>query len=391
MTVSDLHPDELLWRDACGTLSANERADLTAHLERCPACALERIVRMEAARARVPSEADHAMAARLVDRVLAVSERRPVAALRGGWRRPLAMVAAVVLFVAGTAVAATALVIRVRAQRAARVVPASAADTRVVSSDTVAQRGRSELGPELGSADTGRAADTGAPSGEAQVQHAASTIRYRRSSNENHRSKSRAPRARTLAMAVPAQPAATRHQEPPTEKPTEASPRPTPTPTSSPSQAPARSAERAAAAPSPSAEAASSTVGPPPVEAALLLRRAEQARTARRWADASRAFAELGRRYPGTREEIVARALYGQLLLDQRGEVGRALTMFERYLAVDPSGALAEEARLGRAEALRRLGRPREERAAWLELLREHPGSLHAAAARTRLATLDAP
>jgi TolA-binding protein len=130
---------------------------------------------------------------------------------------------------------------------------------------------------------------------------------------------------------------------------------------------------------------------PPRFEAPLLLRRAEQASTARRWADASRAFAELGQRYPGTREEIVARALYGQLLLDQRGEPLRALKMFERYLAADPSGALAEEARLGRANALRRLGRPREERSAWLELLREHPGSLHAAAARARLATLDAP
>jgi len=107
--------------------------------------------------------------------------------------------------------------------------------------------------------------------------------------------------------------------------------------------------------------------------------------------DAGRAFTDLGRRYPGSREEIVGRALYGQLLLDQLGEPRRALTMFERYLAADPSGALAEEARLGRAQALRRLGQPHEERSAWLELMREHPGSVHVAAARTRLAALDAP
>ena len=46
MNLSELHPDELLWRESCGTLSPNERADLTAHLQRCPACALERVVRI---------------------------------------------------------------------------------------------------------------------------------------------------------------------------------------------------------------------------------------------------------------------------------------------------------------------------------------------------------
>jgi hypothetical protein len=156
---------------------------------------------------------------------------------------------------------------------------------------------------------------------------------------------------------------------------------------------PGRAAERASSpsSPQPPVQSAPAVVGPPPLEAAQLLRLAEQARTARRWADASRAFADLGRQYLGTREEIVGRALFGQLLLDQLGEPRRALAMFERYLAVDPSGALAQEARLGRAQALRRLGRPHEERSAWLELLREHPGSVHVAAARTRLAALDAP
>jgi TolA-binding protein len=202
-------------------------------------------------------------------------------------------------------------------------------------------------------------------------------------------------RSRTLAHAASGgRPAGTQHPAQATEVPL-----PRPTQSSSiqaparPIQAPARAAESAPPPPSqqPSVEPAPAVVDPPPFRAPQILRRAEQARTARRWADASRAFEDLGRRYPGTREEVVGRALYGQLLLDQLGEPGRALTMFERYLAVDPSGALAEEARLGRAQALRRLGRSREERSAWLELLREHPGSVHAAAARTRLATLDAP
>src|SRR3954468_13186355 len=98
MTVTELHSEELLWREACGALSPDERADLTAHLDRCPVCALERVVRMEAARARVPSAADHAMAARLVDRVLVASERRPLPAISRGWRRPIAIAAALVLF-----------------------------------------------------------------------------------------------------------------------------------------------------------------------------------------------------------------------------------------------------------------------------------------------------
>ena len=391
MTLSDLHPDELLWREACGTLSPDERADLNAHLQRCPACVMERIVRMEAARARVPSEADHAIAARLVDRVLAASERRPVAAIRVGWRRPLAVAAAVLLFAVGTAAAAAALVVRVRAREATR---AAALRNQTSSAETVARERAPEVTPELPLAATGQAGDIGAPPGDAQIARAVSPPRYRRSLPENHRSKSGPVRSRTLAYAASGRPAGTQHPAQATEVPL---PRPTPSSRIQspvrPIQAPARAVESAPPPPSqqPSAESAPAVVDPPPFRAPQILRRAEQARTARRWADASRAFEDLGRRYPGTREEIVGRALYGQLLLDQLGAPGRALTMFERYLAVDPSGALAEEARLGRAQALRQLGRSHEERSAWRELLREHPGSVHAAAARTRLATLDAP
>src|SRR6185369_171447 len=108
-------------------------------------------------------------------------------------------------------------------------------------------------------------------------------------------------------------------------------------------------------------------------------------------AGASRLYGELARSFPGTREDIVARALHGQLLLDRLGRPARALALFEAYLNAEPAGTLAEEARLGRARSLERLGRPSEERSAWFELLRAHPRSIHAAAARARLASLDMP
>ena len=376
MNLSELHPDELLWREACGTLSPNERADLTAHLQRCPACALERVVRMEAARVRVPSEADHALAARLVDRVLAASERRPVTAIRSGWRRPLAVAAMLLLFVAGSAVAATALVVRVREQRASRVIKAAprATSTHPVrncptSLMRLSQRGgtfrpprlprpitapssaptpglcnrvrwrsrRPRIGPgtDIGGADRGgTAAVTRSDAGAGGY---AAACRWRGAGGRQCASRGRLRQPTPRGIYLRGRSTRLRSRR------------------------------------------------------AALLRRAEQARTAKRWAEASRASWSSARRYSGTREEIVGRALYGQLLLDQLDEPGRALTMFERYLAADPSGALAEEARLGRAQALRRLGRARDERAAWLELLREHPGSVHAAAAQTRLATLDSP
>lgn len=102
---------------------------------------------------------------------------------------------------------------------------------------------------------------------------------------------------------------------------------------------------------------------------------------------ALRIYGELQRRFPGTREEIAARVITGQIHLE-RGQAANALANFERYLVVAPAGALAEEARVGRALALRRLSRPDHERSAWLSLLQAHPQSLHANKARERLQEL---
>ena len=126
-------------------------------------------------------------------------------------------------------------------------------------------------------------------------------------------------------------------------------------------------------------------------DAAAVFARAEEARASRRFGDAARLYEELARRFPGSREEVVARVLHGQLLLEEMRDPAAALRWFQGYLASEPTGALAEEARLGRAQALRAGGLRDEERAAWEELLRQHPASVHAGAARARLAALRAP
>jgi TolA-binding protein len=100
-------------------------------------------------------------------------------------------------------------------------------------------------------------------------------------------------------------------------------------------------------------------------------------------AEAMRLYHQLQQQFPGTREEVNSRFTLGRLLLDRGEDPAQALALFTRYLAAN--GTLAEEARLGRATALGRLGRTQEERQAWQELLSFHPNSIHAERARRRL------
>jgi len=312
MTLSELHPDELLLREASSTLTPSERADLSAHLARCPACVLERTVRREAARVRAPSDLDHAIAARVVGRLLADPGREIGPIKRGvAWRRRLAYAAIALVLVSSTAMAGVALVVQIRQREAAR----------VESESRRAPAVRAEPAPPL----------VEAPRSPATMAPAVSSGAVRREVVGGR------------AVAI------NRH--------------------------------RVSAARGEGARA----------DAATLLAQAEDSESAGRLVVASRLYGELGRSFPGTREDIVARALHGQLLLDRLGRPARALALFEAYLNAEPAGTLAEEARLGRARSLERLGRPSEERSAWLELLRAHPRSIHAAAARARLAALDMP
>ena len=73
----------------------------------------------------------------------------------------------------------------------------------------------------------------------------------------------------------------------------------------------------------------------------------------------------------------------GRLLLD-RGDPAGALASFESYLATG-SGELGEEAMVGRATALERLGRTAQAAGAWQALLAAYPETPFAAHARSRL------
>jgi hypothetical protein len=105
-------------------------------------------------------------------------------------------------------------------------------------------------------------------------------------------------------------------------------------------------------------------------------------------ADAARLYTELERSFPGSSEELVARVLLGRLLLDRLDDPRGALAQFDSYLASPDHDALGEEALIGRALALERLGRHREERSAWEMLMGVHPKSSYAEPARTRIEEL---
>jgi TolA-binding protein len=130
---------------------------------------------------------------------------------------------------------------------------------------------------------------------------------------------------------------------------------------------------------------------PPALEtgsASELFSRANQARRDGKVKEAVRLYRALQERHAGSGEELVSRVALGRLLLDRLGDSRGALVQFNSYLASPGSGALREEAMVGRALALGRIGRTSEERAAWRALLDSWPKSAHAKRAQARLAEL---
>jgi TolA-binding protein len=141
------------------------------------------------------------------------------------------------------------------------------------------------------------------------------------------------------------------------------------------------------------AESVPERAHPPPVtleptSSSELFSRANQARRDGKVTEAARLYRALQERHSGTSEELVSRVTLGRLLLDRLGDSRGALVQFNSYLASPGGGALREEAMVGRALALGRMGRAAEERAAWQALLDAWPKSTHRRRAQARLAEL---
>lgn len=121
-----------------------------------------------------------------------------------------------------------------------------------------------------------------------------------------------------------------------------------------------------------------------PPDAATLFHAASVARGAGDVTRAQRLYQQLIAQHPDSEEAHVAHVALGKLLLSSR-RASAAEREFRQYLDAG-GGPLSEEALFSRAQALQRLDRVVEERAAWTKLLSTYPQSVYAAHARERLA-----
>jgi TolA-binding protein len=338
MSVTELHPEEGLDLYEAGALGPREMEALKAHLARCPSCAAHVRWRSDiqaslAEYAGPPTEGWRLAAAALTGQRTPAAEKGEGPPAAKGRQR---MMVAAVVIAASLVSAAASATLWPAIERAWQHLSAPARS---------AQPPRTAPPPRMGAQPPSRPA-------EPPPQPAAPV-----------------PRLTSRATAIsPGQQPRQRIQRLATGAPAPIAPAPT---------AAASLLDALADRPLPQ----------PPASAAWLFAEVARARRAGWLTEAHQAYGELVARFPGSREERAASVLLGQLTLE-RGELADALTRFERYLGTDPNGALAEEARLGRALAFEQLGQRDDARQAWQELLERHPGSVQAGRARARLESL---
>jgi hypothetical protein len=299
----DLHPEDLLDRDAAGELGQAERERLDLHLLHCPACRLERRVRDDFRRVADPADLD--VRALISNALLPPQIRRrrvPVAARMTRLR--FGLVAAALLAFTGLAAAAAG------------------------SLGAVWHRAVDPVEPR--------------PSG---TQPTAA-----------------APRATAwIADVTMSSPARIDSSSSVVAAPPIAPPR--------------------VLAPSSDVSALVDS----PESASRLFAAGNRARRQGDHLGAAAAYRHLVARHPASVEAHESLVVLGRMLLDD-GDASGALESFDSYAT--RGGALAAEAMLGKALALRALGRVDEERSAWSALLETYADSVYADRARRRLAEL---
>jgi TolA-binding protein len=124
------------------------------------------------------------------------------------------------------------------------------------------------------------------------------------------------------------------------------------------------------------------------VTVAAVFDAANRARRAGDYDDAIALYAGLLDRFPRSAEARASELILGRLLLD-RGDAAGAVVAFDGCLA-RPGPDLHEEALIGRALALDRLGRP-DAPEAWRDLIRRFPLSPYVAHALERVSDVERP
>jgi TolA-binding protein len=117
-------------------------------------------------------------------------------------------------------------------------------------------------------------------------------------------------------------------------------------------------------------------------DAASLFREATAARHAADFGRARALYLRLESEFPASPEAQLAHVSLGKVLLSM-GRASEAEQQFAVYLRV--GGGLTEEALVGRAQSLARLGRGDDERRVWETPMRQFPSSVYAVQARDRL------
>jgi TolA-binding protein len=398
MSLTHLHPEDLFDKEARGTLTDDERVRLTAHVDQCTVCKMERVLRADF----VDTDEERISYTSLVEGALGAVARAkpdaetkvdakpdaavelPAAALTkpepekndavvrtigkptAPWRRfALLFAAAFVLLCTAAAASPQGRSLAKRAgallaaddeprskletapgtsPHAANATPSTAANGKVEGLATTAETKPAEVPSVLETATeaqpTAVALAQAAPVGQASARVEAPSAAHVTSAPLGQREPARAP----SVAAVPTAPASVKAPEAPA------------------AEVPARD------------------------EAGALFGVANDKRRAGDLTGALAGYADLVARFPASREAATARALRGRILLEQH-DARRALTEFDAYLA-SGRGELREEALVGRARAFGLLGRTDSERTAWETLLSSYPSSASADHARLRLQTL---